>query len=136
METSSSIRCLHCKTRHCYRIDSSTVRSSLLSYFILVGAFLVYSFTPIFSKGASAQEFLSLGYLWRLGCAVLILGIYAVLWQQIIKRMPVSDAYMFKGCSIIFILLLSHLIFGEAITLNNGIGAALIIGGMALSAKS
>jgi drug/metabolite transporter (DMT)-like permease len=82
------------------------------------------------------QSLLSIGYIWRLACAVVILGIYALLWQQIIKRMPVSDAYMFKGMSLIFVMLLSHFIFGEIITLYNGIGAIVIIGGIALFAKS
>ena len=65
-----------------------------------------------------------------------VLGVYAVLWQQILNRMPVSDAYMFKGTSLIFILILSFIFFGEAITVTNIIGAALIIGGIALNAKS
>ncbi len=102
----------------------------------LIGAFLTYSFAPILSKAASAHGFLSLPYLLYLGGAVLTLGIYAIIWQQIIKRIPVSDAYMFKGTSIIFVLLLSRLLFGEAITLQNCIGAAMIIGGIALYAKA
>ena len=105
-------------------------------YLALIGAFLIYSFAPILSKAASAHGFLSLPYLLYLGCAVFTLGVYAIIWQQIIKRIPVSDAYMFKGTSIIFVLLLSHLLFGEAITLQNGIGAAIIIGGIALYAKA
>ena len=102
----------------------------------LIGTNLVYACTSIFTKTASAQEMLSLPYLLCIAGAVAVLGVYAVLWQQIIKRMPVSDAYMFKGTSIIFILLLSHFIFGEAITVTNMIGAVLIIGGIALNAKS
>ncbi len=107
-----------------------------LVYLVLIGAFLIYSFAPLLSKAASAHSFLSLPYLLYLGGAVLTLGIYAIIWQQIIKRIPVSDAYMFKGTSIIFVLLLSHLLFGEAITLQNYIGAAIIIGGIALYAKA
>lgn len=102
----------------------------------LLGANLVYACTSIFTKTASAQEILSLPYLLCIAGAVAVLGIYAILWQQIIKRMPVSDAYMFKGTSIIFILLLSHLLFGEVISVTNIIGAVLIIGGIALNAKS
>lgn len=102
----------------------------------LIGTNLVYACTSIFTKLASARQMLSLPYLLCIAGAVAVLGVYAVLWQQIIKRMRVSDAYMFKGTSIIFILLLSHFIFGEAITVTNMIGAVLIIGGIALNAKS
>ena len=107
-----------------------------LIYLALIGAFLIYSFAPILSKAASTHGFLSLPYLLYLAGAVLTLGIYAIVWQQIIKRIPVSDAYMFKGTTIIFVLLLSRLLFGEAITLQNCIGAAIIIGGIALYDKA
>ena len=107
-----------------------------VQYLLLIGAFLVYAFSSVFTKWASMAEFLSWPYLLRLSGAVGVLGVYAILWQQIIKRMRVSDAYMFKGTSIIFVLLLSHLFFGEAITLTNALGALLIIGGIALHARS
>ena len=106
------------------------------AYFSLLGAFFIYSFAPIFSKIASKYEFLSWGYLCGFGSTVLVLGVYAVLWQQIIKRVPISNAYMFKGISILFVLLLSHVFFGETITVWNGIGATLIISGIALYAYS
>lgn len=102
----------------------------------LVGVNLIYACTSLFTKTASGHPFLSLSYLLLMAGAVAVLGVYAVLWQQILKRMPVSDAYMFKGTSLIFILVLSWLIFGEAITVTNIIGATLIIGGIALNAKS
>jgi len=110
--------------------------AGMKTYLGLVGAFLVYSFSSVFTRWAAQFPFLSWGYLWRLGCAVGVLGVYAILWQQIIKRMRLSDAYMFKGTTIIFVLLLSHLFFAEAISLNNAIGAAVIISGIALNAKS
>lgn len=106
-----------------------------LPYLGVLGAFLVYSFASVFSKWASMAAFLSWPYLLRLAGAVAVLGVYAILWQQIIKRMPVSDAYMFKGSTIIFVLLLSWLLFGESISLQNGIGAAVIVAGMYLYAK-
>ncbi len=55
----------------------------------------------VFSKLASQREFLSPGYIAYLACTVGVLGIYAVLWQQIIKRMDVSLAYMFKGTGVL-----------------------------------
>ncbi len=110
--------------------------ASLTTYIALIFAFFVYSLASVFSKGASTQGVLSWAYLWRVACAIGVLGVYALLWQQIIKRMPVSDAYMFKGTSLIFILLLSHIVFEEIITIQNIIGSILIIGGIALYAKS
>ena len=89
----------------------------------------------VFSKLASQREFLSLGYIAFLACTVGVLGIYAVLWQQIIKRMDVSLAYMFKGTGVVFGLMLAHFVFGEAITTTNIVGAAIIICGITLYAR-
>lgn len=64
------------------------------------------------------------------------MGIYAILWQQVITRMPLSTAYMFKGTSLIFVLLISALLFGEPITTTNIIGSVIIISGIGLFAKA
>lgn len=105
-------------------------------YIALVVVNLVYACTAIFTKSASKHQFLSFPYiLWLVG-AVAVMGVYALLWQQVIKRMPIAEAYMFKGTSLIFVLLLSALIFGEAITLTNIIGAIVIIVGIVIYARS
>ncbi len=79
---------------------------------------------------------LSLPYLLWVAGAVGVMGLYAILWQQVIKRMPISTAYMFKGTSLIFVLMISALLFGEVITVNNLIGSVIIIGGIVLFAKA
>lgn len=103
---------------------------------VLVGVNLVYAFTPICTKMASKQEMFSWPYLLWIAGAIGVMGIYALLWQQVIARMPLSTAYMFKGTSLVFVLLFSALLFGEAITLNNVIGAVIIIAGIILFAKA
>ena len=106
------------------------------TYLALVGVNLIYACTSIFTKMASRQEMLSWPYLFWIAGAIGVMGVYALLWQQIIKRMPLSTAYMFKGTGLIFVLLISALLFGEAITLNNVLGSAIIIAGIVLYAKS
>lgn len=102
----------------------------------LVVVNFIYACTSLFTKLASKNELLSNTYLLSLLGAALMLGIYALLWQQIIRRVPVGDAYMFKGLSIIFVLFLAYIFFGEVITIFNIIGAVVIICGIALHAKS
>lgn len=102
----------------------------------LIGVNLVYACTYICMKEASLHVFLSAPYLlWILG-AVGVMGVYAVLWQQILARVPLSMAYMFKGTSLIFVLLLSALLFHEGITLQNILGSVVIVSGIILYAKS
>lgn len=109
---------------------------TLPKYLAIVGVNLIYACTSIFTKMASRQEMLSWPYLLWIAGAVGVMGVYALLWQQVIARMPLSTAYLFKGTSLIFVLLFSALLFGEAITLNNVIGAVVIIVGIMLYAKS
>ena len=107
-----------------------------LMYFALIGVNFIYACTAIFTKSASQHQFLSLSYiLWLVG-AVGVMGVYALLWQQVIKRMPIAEAYMFKGTSLVFVLLLSAFVFGEAITLSNIFGAVVIIVGIVIYARS
>lgn len=102
----------------------------------LVGINLIYACTYICMKMASLYDFLSVPYsLWILG-AVGVMGVYAVLWQQVLTRVPLSTAYMFKGTSLIFVLLLSALLFQEGITWQNVLGSLIIVSGIILSAKS
>lgn len=107
-----------------------------LTYIALIGINFIYACTSIFTKMASQQDMMSWPYLlWIMG-AIGVMGVYALLWQQIIANTPVSTAYMFKGTSLIFVLIFSALLFHETITLNNIIGSAVIIVGIMLYAKS
>ena len=105
-------------------------------YAALVGVNLIYACTSIFTKMASRQEMLSWPYLLWMAGAVGVMGVYAILWQQVLKRVELSTAYMFKGTGMIFGLLIAWLILGEQITINNMIGASVIITGIALFAKA
>lgn len=95
---------------------------------------LIYATVGIFTKLASLQVFMSWRYLFAFVGAVGVIGIYAILWQQIIRRIELSTAYMFKGTTIIFTMLFAHWLFGEQITWNNIVGAIIIIVGIVLFA--
>jgi uncharacterized membrane protein len=103
---------------------------------MLIGANLIYASVSLATKFASNQSFLSFTYLAGVACALGIMALYAVVWQQIIAHVELSFAYMFKGTSLIFILLFSYFFFRESITLNNIIGTVIIISGITLFAKT
>ena len=102
----------------------------------LIGVNFIYACTGICTKMASRYDMLSWPYLLWMAGAVGVIGVYAILWQQIIARIPISTAYMFKGTGLIFGLLFAHLLFGEQITVYNIIGAAIIVTGIALFSKA
>lgn len=108
---------------------------TLRNIIILIAINLLYAGVSVFTKYASAGDFLSLQYILSIVGAVVVLGLYAICWQQVLKRISLSTAYMFKGTTVIFILLFSVLLFGESITLWNIIGSIIIISGITLYAK-
>lgn len=108
----------------------------IIWYISLVLINMLYACVSIFTKLASQQELMSWNYMLCLIGAVGVMGLYAVLWQQILKRIELSLAYMFKGTGLIFVMLLAHVLFGEQITWNNVVGAIIIISGIVLFANS
>lgn len=108
----------------------------VLQYIFLIVINLLYACVSIFTKYASQQEFMSWNYTVGLIGAIGVMGLYAILWQQVLKRVELSMAYMFKGTSLVFVILLAYVFFGEQITWNNIIGAIIIISGIVLYANS
>lgn len=107
---------------------------SISTIVLLLVGFVVYSLTGVFSKYASMHEFMSLWYIGFFCCTIGTLGIYAVLWQIILKKLPLNIAFLCKSSTIIFSLMFAHFIFSETITLNNCIGAAVILIGLIILA--
>ena len=108
---------------------------SITKYSVLVGINFLYACVTLFTKYAAQQEFMSMPYCLALCGAIGVMGMYAICWQQVLKRIDLSTAYMFKGTSLIFVILLAYALFGEAITLMNIIGAIVIVLGIILYAK-
>ncbi len=100
--------------------------------FFLQGAVMLYSLSGIASKFASRYEFLSPGFILCYGAEIMILGIYAILWQQIISKTELSVAYANKAITILWSMLWSFLIFKESISIQNIAGVVLIFAGTLL----
>ena len=104
-----------------------------------VGAFLLlhliillFSCADILSKYASKQEFLSVPFILLYGAVLFILFVYAILWQQILKVIPLITAYVNKAMTIIWGLIFGLLLFNEKITVGKICGIALILVGVTL----
>lgn len=97
---------------------------------------LLFSTVSIAVKFTSMQQLFSLRYFIGIFLVIAMLGTYAIVWQQILKRVDMTLAYMFKATGIIYVLLYSMFLFGETITVWNVVGAAIIITGIFLFVKS
>lgn len=98
-------------------------------FFWLYGALLVYSVSTICAKLASGQEKIGKAVLF-IGLEIVFLGIYAFIWQQVLKKFSLVTAISSKGIIVILNLIWSVLIFQETVTLCNILGAFIIIFGI------
>ena len=65
-------------------------------------------------------------------CEIICLGLYALFWQQVLKRFSLITAMSNKGCVVLFNLFWAWLLFHENISVNNIIGSIVIILGIVL----
>lgn len=100
--------------------------TKVATYSSLAAVNLLYACVTLFTKFAAQQEVLSISYCLSLCGAVGVMGVYAICRQQILQHTELSTAYMFKGTSLVFVMLLAFAIFGETITWRKA-GAIIII---------
>jgi drug/metabolite transporter (DMT)-like permease len=103
---------------------------------MLHAIFLLYSVSAVCSKMASGYPVPSFGFVCWYGGALLLLGVYALVWQQVLKQLTLTTAFANKGATIVWGLLWGMLLFGESISLNMIIGAALVFVGILLVVAS
>ena len=97
---------------------------------------LLYSMGGICSKMAAGFPFLSLPFIGYYAGLIAILGIYAIGWQQIIKRLPLTLAYANRAVGAIWTCVWSVLVFHERISTGKLVGIFVIIAGVVLYALS
>lgn len=111
------------------RMRTST--RALLALHVLLA---VYSVSAVLSKLAAGYAFLSWQFVLLYGGVLLVLGVYAIGWQQIIKRMPLTTAYANKAATVVWGIVFGALFFGEEVTPAMLLGAAVIVAGIVLYA--
>lgn len=95
-----------------------------------------YSLSSVLSKLAAGQAFLSFRFCLYYGGMFLILVIYALGWQQILKRLPLTVAFANKAVTLVWSMVFGALLFHEQIRLNQLIGCALAVAGVVLFVQS
>lgn len=95
---------------------------------------MFYSMSGIFSKLASQQKFLSVKFCFFYLCIIGLLGLYAIGWQQIIKRMPLTTAFANKAVTVVWGIIWGAVFFHERISLGKIIGAMLVVLGVVIFA--
>lgn len=85
---------------------------------------------------ASQYPVMSVPFILFYGGVLIILFGYAILWQQIIKKMPLVTAYANKAVTVVWGLLWGLIVFKERISFFNIVGVIIIVVGIVLVVKS
>lgn len=109
-------------------MKKTSLRVLILLHLLVMG----YSFSGVFTKLASNAQFPSIKFIICYGMVIFILGIYAIGWQQIIKRMPLTTAFSNKAVTVVWGIIWGAIFFSEGITFGKIVGATLVIAGVIL----
>ena len=97
---------------------------------------LLFAETTVLSKLAAGEAFLSLRFCLFFGGEFVLLGIYALGWQQILKRLPLTVAYTNKAVTLVWSMAFGVLLFHEKIQFKQILGCALAVAGVLLFVKA
>lgn len=102
------------------------------AYIFLHVILVLYSVISVLSKAASGYPVLSFGFSACYAGVLFLLFVYAVLWQQVLKILPLTVAYANKAIVIVWGIIWGILFFGEAVKWNMIVGAIIIMAGICL----
>lgn len=108
------------------------MREKIKNIIMLQGAVIIYTFSGIMAKNASASKGNIAEFLIFFGLEFAILAIYALLWQQMLKRFELSVAYANRSAALLWSMLWAALFFNEQISIKNIAGVLLVLLGTAV----
>ena len=109
-----------------------TVKSFVSLHFL----FVLYSLTDLFGKLAAGYSFSQIEFYACYGALLLILFIYAIGWQQIIKHLPLTTAFSNRAITVFWGLVWGVLFFAEELTPLKVAGCIIVIIGVLLFVRA
>ena len=106
-------------------MDKIKIKNIILLQLIVI----IYTINSIIGKLSAGEEFMSMRFILFYVAEVGVLGIYALLWQQMIKRFDLSIAYANRAMALIWSAVWAVVIFHENLSIKNIIGILLVIAG-------
>lgn len=102
-------------------------RRRILLILIVQGIVAVYTLASAMGKFAADHDFLSVPFLLLYGAEIALLGLYAILWQQVIRRVELSVAYANRAVALLWSMVWAVAFFGEKLTPGNIAGIAVVL---------
>ncbi|MEA5019332.1 MAG: DMT family transporter [Gordonibacter sp.] len=115
----------------------SSANNTKIGSFISLHLLLVlYSLTDLFGKAAAGFSFTDARFFLCYGGVLLVLFVYAIGWQQLIKRLPLTTAFANKAITVFWGLVWGVLFFQEELTPLKVIGAGIVVAGVVLFSRA
>lgn len=105
---------------------------TLKDILFLQAIIMIFSASSVVAKLASGQALLSVNWILFYGLEIFLLGVYAIFWQQAIKKFDLSIAYANRAMVLLWSIVWAVLIFKEKITVQNIIGLVVVILGIVI----
>lgn len=105
---------------------------TLRDILFLQAIIMIFSASSVVAKLASGQPLLSVNWILFYGLEIFLLGVYAIFWQQAIKKFDLSIAYANRAMVLLWSIVWAVLIFREKITVQNIIGLVVVILGIVI----
>ena len=109
---------------------------SMKDYILLYTGIFIFSLCSIAGNMASFYPFFSFQFLFFYSLDLMILAMYALFWQQILKRFPLTTAYSNRPLATVLGMMWAILFFKETITIQMMIGAIIILYGIRIVVKA
>jgi drug/metabolite transporter (DMT)-like permease len=115
---------------------NNTKKSVVKTYALLHFAVFIMSMSSICSKKAADFEFMSFGFIAFYVGVILALGVYALIWQQVLRKIPLTNAFVNKSALLVWSLIWGVTLFGEIVTAQKIIGLIIVFCGVFLVISS
>ena len=115
------------KNKHIERQTKMNQKISLKNILVLQAVVIIYTLSSVVAKLATGEEVFSFAFFLFYGLEIMILGIYAILWQQMIKRFDLSVAYANRAMAILWSAVWAVVLFHETIGIKQLIGIGFVV---------
>ena len=96
---------------------------------LLQAVVIIYTLNTIVAKLATGAELFSVKFFAFFCAEAAILGVYAICWQQMIKKFDLSVAYANRSMAIMWTCLWAVLFFDQSLSVKKVVGIVLVLVG-------
>lgn len=94
---------------------------------ILQAVVVVYTLSSVVAKFATGKELFSFSFFLFYGLEIAVLGVYAILWQQMIKKFDLSVAYANRAMALLWSAIWAVVLFHENLSEKQIAGILLVV---------